>query len=146
MGQDALVDRLLKELRGKFKTLPHTVFLENVANITSPSMQDVWRGVLSGLQGLGYEARWVTVACSEVKLPQTRARWLLLATQPSAPVICPSDDPELPPCRQMPAPSRWLAPKSQQKKFQPRLHMVGNVLCPQQARFAWQLLQSMRAK
>jgi hypothetical protein len=139
------VMRLLEELRQKFGRLPHTVFLENVANITSPNMKDVWQGVLSALQSLGYDARWVTVTCSEVKLPQTRARWLILATQPNAPVIGASNDPPMPPCRPMPAASRWLAPKSQHSEYVARLHMVGNILVPQQARFAWQLLQSMRS-
>lgn len=136
--------RLIKELRKEFGKMPHTVFLENVAHITSDGMAGVWRGVLKGLQDLGYEGRWITITADEVGLPATRARWILLATQPDAPVIGADAMPDPTPTRPMPCPAKWLAPKERHQEFNARLKMVGNILVPQQARFAWQHLQAQR--
>ena len=142
----AEIARILRELRVRFGCLPHTVFLENVGNITSPGNRDVWRAVLGPLGSLNYDARWATVSCEEVGLPMVRSRWLVLATLPDAPMPEARPVPAAsPPAYQpMPEASRWFAEKGRHGEFEARLRMVGNILVPQQARFGWQLLQGMR--
>lgn len=63
------IARLVSEIRPRF------VFLENVAGITDNGGVRV----VGELAALGYDTRWITISASFVGAPHKRQRWFLLA-------------------------------------------------------------------
>ena len=64
-------------------------FLENVANITSPSLKSELDVVMTAMVERGFHCRYVTLQATDVGACQTRRRWFMFATRstPDPPTI-----------------------------------------------------------
>ncbi len=128
------VFRLADETRCGF------IFLENVDGLRS--LRSVWARLFAELLQRGFELRWVTLAVSQVGLPQRRRRWFLYARRgahrdapladtlgSSLPVLPPSPTSARPPV------SEWLR-RGRTPFDRARLRVLGNAVVPLQGFWA----------
>jgi len=77
------VERIAKLKRPEF------IYLENVNHILN--MPNVWKIILHRLASLGYDITWTIIGGCNVKIPQRRLRWFLLAKKQRDPVNIPDE-------------------------------------------------------
>jgi len=127
---------------------PKWVLIENVAALISGSMCEVWQEVFQSLHTCGYSVKWSTVCAKHVGSPTTRQRVFLLATHKSTaepfPMSQVREDVSFKHFNSpKPAMSKWLLPDSKvTETAKSRLHMLGNIVIPAQAKLALDVISS----
>ena len=119
---------------------PKWVLIENVAALRSSKMRGEWREILTSLSGSGYAVKWASVCAKHVGSPTTRQRVFFLGTRDgvSEPFPLPRFEADLASFNgQKPAAHTWLLQVTEESSaVSRRLKMLGNVVIPQQARLA----------
>ena len=119
---------------------PKWVLIENVAALRSSRMGGEWREILTSLSGSGYAVKWASVCAKHVGSPTTRQRVFFLGTRDgvSEPFPLPRFEADLASFNgQKPAAHTWLLQVTEESSaVSRRLKMLGNVVIPQQARLA----------
>eukprot|EP00930_Biecheleria_cincta_P001243 TRINITY_DN102390_c0_g1_i1.p1 TRINITY_DN102390_c0_g1~~TRINITY_DN102390_c0_g1_i1.p1 ORF type:complete len:437 (+),score=49.21 TRINITY_DN102390_c0_g1_i1:78-1313(+) len=121
---------------------PKWILIENVAALISGNMSEVWQEVFESIRKCGYSVKWTTVCAKHAGSPTTRTRVFLLATHKSTSEPFPISQ-----IREevnfkkfntpKPAITQWMLPDSKVTAAErSRLHMLGNIVIPPQAKLA----------
>lgn len=121
---------------------PKWVLIENVANLISAKMSEVWQEVLQSLRKCGYSVKWATVCAKHAGSPTTRERVFMLATHESTSEAFPiSQIREEVDFKKFNSPkpglAQWMLPNNKVTAAEKaRLHMLGNIVITPQAKVA----------
>jgi len=121
---------------------PKWVLIENVGALISANMCEVWQEVLGSMRKSGYSVKWTTLCAKHAGSPTTRERVFLLATHKSTSEPFPMSQ-----IREevkyknfntpKPAITQWMLPHNKVTAVErSRLHMLGNIVIPPQAKLA----------